>query len=295
VAAQKNASPFSLWVQGARPKTLPLALSPVLLGSASALWAESFSWTLSSLALMVALAIQVGVNYANDYSDGVRGTDRFRVGPARLTGSGAMPEKQVLRAALVSFALVALAGLAIVIITGLWWLLVVGASALVAAWFYTGGKTPYGYRGLGEIVVFVFFGLVANIGTAVIQVGSIPFETWLTGSGLGFFASAVLLVNNLRDVEQDAQAGKRTLAVLVGPRTSRVLIALFLLAPFAIVALLAQVFLLAPYVFFLLLLVIPIIAIVWSAKTPRELILALQLMSLSSLLYALGLGAAIVF
>jgi 1,4-dihydroxy-2-naphthoate octaprenyltransferase len=295
VAAQKKPSALSLWVEGARPKTLPLAVSPVLLGVASAQWADSFSWLLSALALVVSLSIQIGVNYANDYSDGIRGTDQFRVGPARLTGSGAMPARNVLLAALLSFALAGLSGLVIVIMTGLWWLLAVGVAALIAAWFYTGGKTPYGYRGLGELVVFVFFGLVATIGTAAIQVGSILAETWLTGSGVGFIASAVLLVNNLRDLSQDAEAGKRTLAVKVGARGTRVIITVLLMAPFVVVALLAQVFLLAPYVFFVLFLVIPTVVIVWSGTRPRDLIVALQLMSVTSVVYALGLSAAIVF
>jgi 1,4-dihydroxy-2-naphthoate octaprenyltransferase len=282
-------------VEGARPKTLPLAISPVLLGTASAMWAGAFSWLLALLALVVALSIQIGVNYANDYSDGIRGTDQFRVGPARLTVSGAVPQKHVLVAAVTSFSVAALSGLSIVLITGLWWLLAVGGVALVAAWFYTGGKTPYGYRGFGEIVVFVFFGLVATIGTAYIQTGSLPFETWLTGSGVGFIASAVLLVNNLRDIDQDTAAGKRTLAVVVGPKASQFAITVLLLAPFGVVAFLAQIFLLAPYVFFALLIVIPTILIVWTAKTPKELILALQLMSVTSLIYSLGLSAAIVF
>lgn len=295
MASKKTPSRFSLWFEGARPKTLPLAISPVLLGTASAIWAGAFSWGLASLAMLVALSIQIGVNYANDYSDGIKGTDQFRVGPARLTGSGAVPQKHVLVAAVVTFSLAALAGLAIVLLTGLWWLLALGAVALVSAWFYTGGKTPYGYRGLGEIVVFVFFGLVATIGTAYIQTGSLPFETWLTGSGVGFIASAVLLVNNLRDIDQDTAAGKRTLAVIVGPWASRWLITMFLVAPFGVVAFLAQVFLLAPYVFFALLIVIPTILIVWTAKAPKELILALQLMSITSLTYSLGLSAAIVF
>ena len=295
MATQSKPPALALWIEGARPKTLPLAVSPVLLGVASALWADSFSWLLSALALVVSLSIQIGVNYANDYSDGIRGTDQFRVGPARLTGSGAIPARKVLLAALLSFALAGLSGLVIVIMTGLWWLLAVGAVALLAAWFYTGGKNPYGYRGLGEIVVFVFFGLVATIGTAAIQVGSIPAETWLTGSGAGFIASAVLLVNNLRDLTQDAEAGKRTLAVKVGERGTRVIITVLLIAPFVVVALLAQVFLLAPYVFFVLLLVIPTVVIIWSGTRPRDLIVALQLMSVTSVVYALGLSAAIVF
>jgi 1,4-dihydroxy-2-naphthoate octaprenyltransferase len=255
-----------------------------MLGSASAWWAGAFSPLLSGLALLVAVSVQVGVNYANDYSDGIRGTDDFRVGPSRLTGSGAVPAKKVLWAALASFG-----------VTALGWLLIVGAIAIAAAWYYTGGKAPYGYRGLGEIVVFVFFGPVAVIATAFIQVGSLPWETWLTGSAAGLFASAVLLVNNLRDIDQDALAGKKTLAVILGRTAAKVLLTLLLLGPYFILGFLSSLFLLAPYVFFTLLVTIPIIVIVWSAKTPRELILALQLMTLTALLYALGLSFAIAF
>ena len=266
-----------------------------MLGSASAWWAGAFSPLLSGLALLVAVSVQVGVNYANDYSDGIRGTDDFRVGPSRLTGSGAVPAKKVLWAALASFGVTALGGLAIVVVSGQWWLLIVGAIAIAAAWYYTGGKAPYGYRGLGEIVVFVFFGPVAVIGTAFIQVGSVPWETWLTGSAAGLFSSAVLLVNNLRDIDQDALAGKKTLAVMLGRTAVKVLLTLLLLGPYVILGFLSSLFLLAPYVFFTLLVTIPIIVIAWSAKTPRELILALQLMTLTALLYALGLSLAIAF
>ena len=291
----KSAPPKTraLWLSGARPRTLPLAIAPVALGMASAWWAGEFSWVLSALALVVALSVQVGVNYANDYSDGIRGTDDYRVGPARLTGSGAVEPRLVLSAALLSFALTATAGLAIVLLTGQWWLLAVGAVALFAAWFYTGGKKPYGYHGLGEIVVFVFFGPVAVVGTAFIQLGSIPWETWLTGSAAGLFASAVLLVNNLRDIDQDQQAGKKTLAVALGRASTRVVLTMMLLGPYVILAFLSSLFLLAPYVYFTLLLTIPIIVIVWSAKTPKELILALQLMTLTALIFAIGLGLAI--
>jgi 1,4-dihydroxy-2-naphthoate octaprenyltransferase len=260
---------------------------------ASAWWAGEFSWVLSALALVVALSVQVGVNYANDSSDGIRGTDDYRVGPARLTGSGAVEPRLVLSAALLSFALTATAGLAIVLLTGQWWLLAVGAVALFAAWFYTGGKKPYGYQGLGEIVVFVFFGPVAVVGTAFIQLGSIPWETWLTGLAAGLFASAVLLVNNLRDIDQDQQAGKKTLAVALGRASTRVVLTMMLLGPYVILAFLSSLFLLAPYVYFTLLLTIPIIVIVWSSKTPKELILALQLMTLTALIFAIGLGLAI--
>lgn len=283
------------WLAGARPRTLPLAIAPVVLGAGSAQWAGAFDLVSFVLCVVVAVALQVGVNYANDYSDGIRGTDANRVGPARLTGSGRVHPAKVKRAAFVSFASAVVAGLALVAVSGLWILLGVGALALVAAWFYTGGRRPYGYQGFGEIVVFVFFGLVATIGTAWVMVGSIPGETWLTGSAAGFFASAVLLVNNIRDRERDAQVGKKTLAVRIGDRPSRILLVLLLLLPYVILGMLSLVFLWAPVVFITGIVTIVIIVIVLSARTPKELITALGLMSLNAVSYALGLGAAIAF
>lgn len=283
------------WLAGARPRTLPLAIAPVVLGAGSAQWAGAFDLVSFVLCVVVAVALQVGVNYANDYSDGIRGTDANRVGPARLTGSGRVQPAKVKRAAFVSFASAVVAGLALVAVSGLWILLGVGALALVAAWFYTGGRRPYGYQGFGEIVVFVFFGLVATIGTAWVMVGSIPGETWLTGSAAGFFASAVLLVNNIRDRERDAQVGKKTLAVRIGDRPSRIVLVVLLLLPYVILGMLSLVFLWAPVVFITGIVTIVIIVIVLSARTPKELITALGLMSLNAVSYALGLGAAIAF
>ena len=288
-------SALSLWVSGARPRTLPLAVAPVILGAASAWWADSFSVLLTALAALVAVALQIGVNYSNDYSDGIRGTDDFRVGPARLTGAGLVTPRQVLIAALISFGVAALAGIALIVLSASWWLLLFGLFALIAAWYYTGGKTPYGYLGLGEIVVFVFFGPIATIGTAYVQIGSAPLEAWFTGSAAGFFASAVLLVNNLRDIEQDTLASKNTLAVRVGATWAKVIITVLLLAPYGIVALLSLLFLWAPLANIGLLLTIPTVVIVWSGTTPRELITALQLMTLNSLLFAVLLGGAIAF
>jgi len=283
------------WLAGARLRTLPLALAPVVLGAASAQWAGAFDAVLFLLCVVVALALQVGVNYANDYSDGIRGTDAARVGPARLTGSGRVEPAKVKRAAFLSFGVAVLAGLVLVVVSQLWVFLGIGALALVAAWFYTGGRSPYGYQGFGEIVVFVFFGLVATIGTAWVMVGSIPAETWLTGSAAGFFASAVLLVNNIRDREQDAQVGKKTLAVRLGDRPSRILLAVLLLLPYVILGILSLVFIWAPVVFVTGIATVVIIVIVMTARTPKELITALGLMSLNAVAYALGLGAAIAF
>jgi 1,4-dihydroxy-2-naphthoate polyprenyltransferase len=283
------------WVAGARVRTLPLAVAPVILGAGSAQWAGAFDGLLFVLCLGVAIALQIGVNYANDYSDGVKGTDTYRVGPARLTGSGRVSPSLVKRAALIAFSVAMVLGAWLVALSQLWVLAIVGVVAVVAAWFYTGGSKPYGYQGFGEVVVFVFFGLVATLGTAWVMVGYIPLETWLTGSGAGFFASAVLLVNNIRDREQDAKAGKRTLAVRMGDRASKVLLVVFLVAPYVIAGLLSLVFIFAPAVFILGVLTLVIIVIVVKATTPQELIRALGLMSLNAVLYALGLAGAIAF
>jgi len=182
------------WISGARLRTLPLAVAPVALGTGAAIVASApgeYHWVRALLALAVALCLQIGVNYANDYSDGIRGTDDNRIGPARLTGSGAAAARTVLIVALSFFALAALAGLALVVLTQAWWLLLVGAAAITAAWFYTGGKHPYGYFGLGELFVFVFFGLVATLGTTFVQVGTVNVESWLGGISIGLIACAV--------------------------------------------------------------------------------------------------------
>ncbi|MGA1447157.1 MAG: 1,4-dihydroxy-2-naphthoate polyprenyltransferase, partial [Pontimonas sp.] len=263
---------LGLWVKGARLRTLPLALAPVVLGTGSAVLAGAFDLGLALLALVVALSLQIGVNYANDYSDGVRGTDDVRVGPARLTGSGAVEAHLVKRAAFMSFGVALLAGAIIILLSGLWWFVAIGAFAVVAAWLYTGGPKPYGYAGLGEVVVFVFFGLVATTGTAAIMIGEIPFEAWLTGSAAGFFAAAVLLVNNIRDIEQDTVAGKRTLAVRMGQKPATWLLIVLLLMPYAILAALSLMFFFAPVVFITSVLTGVIIVIVVAAKTPRELV-----------------------
>jgi len=284
---------LGLWVKGARLRTLPLALAPVVLGTGSAVLAGAFDLGLALLALVVALSLQIGVNYANDYSDGVRGTDDVRVGPARLTGSGAVEAHLVKRAAFMSFGVALLAGAIIILISGLWWFVAIGAFAVVAAWLYTGGPKPYGYAGLGEVVVFLFFGLVATTGTAAIMIGEIPLEAWLTGSAAGFFAAAVLLVNNIRDIEQDKVAGKRTLAVRMGQKPATWLLIVLLLMPYAILAALSLMFFFAPVVFITSVLTGVIIVIVVAAKTPRELVTALGLMTMNALLYAVGLALAI--
>ena len=281
------------WIAGARLRTLPLAIAPVALGTgagAVAIVDAPVDWVRALLALVVSLALQIGVNYANDYSDGVRGTDAHRVGPARLTGSGAAKPKQVLTVALSFFGIAAIAGLALVVLTGQWWLLAVGAVAIVAAWFYTGGRRPYGYYGLGELFVFVFFGLVATAGSAYVQALTVNLEAWTGGVGVGLIACAVLMANNLRDVEQDRIAKKRTLAVLVGPLAGRILFTVFMLVPFGIVVFWAFLYPPAWLVLFALLAAVPTCIIVLLARTPRELITSLQLASLTALAYGVGMG-----
>ncbi|HYP73786.1 MAG TPA: 1,4-dihydroxy-2-naphthoate polyprenyltransferase, partial [Microbacterium sp.] len=223
---------------------------------------------------------------ANDYSDGIRGTDDHRVGPARLTASRKAKPRTVLAVALAFFAVAALAGLAIVVRTGHWWMILVGAVCIVAAWFYTGGKRPYGYAGLGELFVFVFFGLVATVGTTFVQAGTVPQEAWFGGVAAGLLACAVLLANNLRDIDQDRLVGKRTLTVRIGRRATQVVFTVFVLAPFVIVALLAQVY---PLAWLGLIALIPAacaILIVWTYRAARELVVALGLTSLTSLMVA---------
>ncbi len=286
------------WIGGARIRTLPLSIAPVALGTACAYLVSEpgYHWVRALLCLALALLLQIGVNFANDYSDGVRGTDRYRVGPSRLTGSGAARPRTVLVVALCFFALAAIVGVVLVVLSREWWLLAGGAACIVAAWLYTGGKRPYGYYGLGELFVFVFFGLVATLGTTFVQVRTITLESWLCAIAAGSLACAVLLVNNLRDREQDRLAGKRTLAVLIGDVPSRVLYVVLLLAvPFGVLTFFSLLFPFAGYVFFVLIAAVPAAVITLFARTARELIWALQLTTLTSLLFGLGLGAALVF
>jgi 1,4-dihydroxy-2-naphthoate octaprenyltransferase len=222
------------WLAGARPRTLPAALAPVLVGSGAAAALDGFRAGPAVLALVVALALQVAVNYANDYSDGKRGTDADRVGPMRLVGSGAAAPRQVLLAAVLAFAVAAVAGLALAALSS-WWLVAVGAVCIAAAWTYTGGPLPYGYRALGEVFVFVFFGLVAVVGTTYVQTRTLPGLAFAVAVPIGLLIVAILVVNNLRDIHGDAEVGKRTLAVLLGERATRLtFVGLFVVA-FAVV------------------------------------------------------------
>jgi len=281
---------IKLWIEGARLRTLPLAISPIAIGAGAASAAKSFDLTLTLLALAVAMFLQIGVNFANDYSDGIRGTDEHRVGPLRLTGSKSVRPQAVKFAAFLFFALAAVAGLVIVLITQQWWFIAVGVAAILAAWFYTGGKSPYGYSGLGEIAVFVFFGLVATYGTAFIQIRAFDLNALLGSMAAGFFASAVLMVNNIRDIDTDRHVGKRTLAVKVGKAGAKAIYFALLWLPMVI---------LLPYPFIYpatllawasVLLVLPATLIVAKPQGPKDLILALKLTSFASLSYALLFG-----
>lgn len=206
------------WVKGARPRTLPAAVAPVIV--ATALAGSDAVASRAALALLVSLSLQIGVNYSNDYSDGIRGTDSDRVGPTRIVASGLATPSSVKAAAFISFLIGALAGLVLAILTS-WWLVAVGAAAILAAWYYTGGKRPYGYSGLGEVAVFVFFGLVATMGSYFVQSEKITLKSLLAAIPVGALACAILVINNIRDREKDQAVGKRTLAVRLGDRGSR--------------------------------------------------------------------------
>ncbi|MDN4610537.1 1,4-dihydroxy-2-naphthoate polyprenyltransferase [Arthrobacter burdickii] len=251
------------WLEGARPRTLPMALAPVIIGSAAAFGLGSFRPVNAVLAAVVSVLLQVGVNYANDYSDGIRGTDDERVGPLRLTGSGVAQPQQVKLAAFACFGLAMLAGLALVVLSQAWVLLLVGVGCIAAAWGYTGGKNPYGYLGLGDLFVFVFFGLVATLGTTYTQAGQLSGAAWIGAVSTGLIAVALLMANNVRDIPTDSVVGKRTLAVRLGDPAARISYVLMLAA-----AILLPVFLISDYPWVLLvLLLIP------ACLTPSRLML----------------------
>lgn len=286
-------SSLSLWIEGARLRTLPLAIAPIALGAGTASSLDRFDLALSLLALVVALALQIGVNFANDYSDGIRGTDNNRVGPLRLTGSGSKKPESVKLAAFGFFGLAALAGLGVVLITGYWVLVLVGLLAIVAAWFYTGGKNPYGYAGFGELAVFVFFGLVATVGTNFIQTGLVDPLAVLVGGGYGLYASAVLMVNNIRDIETDKKSGKITLAVQMGKKVASRVFILMIWMP-VLLNLMLILFYPATLLGLLnLLLVLPATLIVLDGRSAKELITALKLTSFAGLGFGLAIGFGI--
>ncbi|MGB5110248.1 MAG: 1,4-dihydroxy-2-naphthoate polyprenyltransferase [Mycobacterium sp.] len=224
---------FAQWIEGARPRTLPNAVAPVIAGTGAAAWLGEALWWKALLALAVSLALIVGVNYANDYSDGIRGTDDVRSGPLRLVGSKVASPRAVLTAAVVSLFVGALAGLALAIVSQPW-LIAVGAACIAGAWLYTGGSKPYGYLGLGEVAVFVFFGLVAVLGTQYTQALRVDWVGLAVAVVMGSLSSAVLVANNLRDIPTDTDSGKITLAVRLGDARTRVLYIALLVITFAL-------------------------------------------------------------
>ncbi len=222
---------LSQWFSAARPRTLPAALAPVLVGSGAAAALDSFNVGRALLCLVVSLSLQIGVNLANDFSDGIRGTDAVRVGPTRLTASGGATAATVKQMAFGFFALGGVAGVALAVQTTPW-IILVGAVSILAAWFYTGGPRPYGYAGYGEVFVFTFFGLVAVLGTTYVQAGRLSATAIAAAIGIGLLACALLVANNLRDVTTDAAVGKRTLAVILGAPVTRRIFALMILVAF---------------------------------------------------------------
>lgn len=277
------------WIEGARLRTLPLSVAPVVLGTGLAAAGGEVAWGRALLCLWVSLWLQIGVNYANDYSDGIRGTDgEDRVGPARLTGGGLARPSTVRTVAFGCFGLAALGGLLLVALCGQWWLLLIGCVAVAAAWFYTGGRHPYGYAGLGELFVFVFFGLVATVGTVFVQTLRVQVLDWIAAVAMGLFACAVLMVNNLRDIETDPRQGKHTLAVRLGAVWAERAFAGLVLVP---VLLLIPMSLLHPGAV-LGLLCLPLAELALRdglfPRTARDRIAALRWTSLSALLFALA-------
>ncbi len=281
----------SQWLGGSRPRTLPAAFAPVIVGTGMAISVQSFNGWAALLALIVAVALQVGVNYSNDYSDGIRGTDEARVGPVRLVGQGLAPASQVKRAAFLSFAVAMVAGLGLVLITQKWWLLLVGVACVAAAWLYTGGKHPYGYLGLGEIFVFVFFGLVPVVGTFYVQALTVTVSSVIAACGVGFLCCAILVTNNLRDIPGDTTSGKRTLAVRLGDSRTRVLYLVLVIAAAICVIVLAvtysksAVLALASFA-----LAVTPVRIVMSGAKGRDLIAALKGTGTLVLAYGIVLG-----
>jgi 1,4-dihydroxy-2-naphthoate octaprenyltransferase len=222
------------WMEGARPRTLPNSIAPVLAGWGAAAALAPSHWVRALLALVVAMALQIGVNYANDYSDGIRGTDDVRVGPMRLVASGAAAPDAVRQAALASFTIAGVAGVVLIALAGQWWLLVLGGACVVGAWCYTGGPYPYGYAALGELAVFVFFGVVAVLGTQYVVSGQITITGGLAAVSVGAMSAAVLVANNLRDIPTDSVAAKRTLAVRLGDQRTRTLYTVLVSVPFVV-------------------------------------------------------------
>lgn len=285
------------WVEGARPRTLGAAIAPIAVGTGVAASVDAMDPLRAGLALIVMVSAQIGANYANDYSDGVRGTDHARVGPVRLVGQGLAAPARVRAAALLSLAVAAAAGLVLVALTGQWWLLFVGGAALLAAWLYTGGPRPYGYIGLGEVFVFAFFGVIPVVGTTYVQALTVPTSAWVASIGVGALTCAVLVANNLRDIPTDSDAGKMTLAVRLGDRATRIGYVVLAISGFAVIiplALPAGLGLTYSWIagLAIALAIAPVRAVVGGA-TGRALVPVLQRTGVLVLVYGLLLGLGI--
>jgi len=281
------------WVLGSRPRTLPAAVVPVAVGTALCVGQEGVHWWRAVLALVVSSALQIGVNFANDYSDGVRGTDDVRVGPQRLVASGLAEPRAVKRAAFISFGGAAIVGLILAIVTTPW-LILVGVTAIAAGWFYTGGPNPYGYLGLGEVFVFIFFGLVATVGTTFVNVERLLVDSWIAGSAVGCWACALLVINNLRDIPTDTVSGKRTLAVRLGDRNTRVFYGVLIVAALLLGSLLFVRTLWCLLVVFTIPFVIRPLRSVARGATGRDLIPVLEATGRSQLIFGALLCAGLV-
>jgi 1,4-dihydroxy-2-naphthoate octaprenyltransferase len=282
------------WIEGARLRTLPMAVAPVIIGTAAAYDLDALHWGRAVLAALVALLLQIGVNYANDYSDGIRGTDEVRVGPLRLVGSGVATPKHVKMAAFTALGLAMVAGLALVVLSQAWWLLLVGAGAVLAAWGYTGGKNPYGYMGLGDIFVFFFFGPVATLGTTFTQAGSVSTAAVLGSVATGLIAVALLMANNVRDIPTDTEVGKRTLAVRLGDRNARLSYVVMLALSLAIMMVLVPA---KPWLLLVLLLIPFMLMPSWlmlKGKKRKSLIPVLKQTGLINLGFSVLFAAAMV-
>ncbi|MFC7431302.1 MULTISPECIES: 1,4-dihydroxy-2-naphthoate polyprenyltransferase [unclassified Agrococcus] len=293
VRQAKRPPTFGDWVAATRPRTLPMAIAPVAVGVGAAYAAEGYHLAIALLSLGVALLLQMGVNVANDYSDGVRGTDRERQGPPRITSSTSVDPRRVRTVAIVLLGLGAAAGLALAVVSQQWWLLLVGAACVALAWLYTGGPRPYGYYGLGELVAFLIFGVVAVNGTVVATIGRWTEDSLVLSAAMGCFAAALMLVNNLRDVDSDRAAGKRTIPTLIGRVAAKVLYGILMLVPFGILAIYALALAYGPFVLLTLVVALPAVVIVAMARTTRDYVTALGLTSLATLLYGLGTAVAL--